>query len=259
MANDTKKHRMERELAPNLEPEWTSKFLLELRLQGVSGQDIGVTLAEANSHCAESGESAAEAFGDPEEYARSLQLTPSPTQSSEAVRTAVLPTVVQLAGMLAVQATAAPLAKGEPLFEVTWGLIGPLIAIIIAVLLLARVAPALLRGIVKAKAWKSIAVLTGCVLVAAVAGALPVILLNNVAAQVPVWLVLVGGVVVLGGGAVWDYQSAYLKDMDLISQPDSGESYGSATAKKVRWASTMLIPAFTLVMWIVFFVIVRAS
>ena len=259
MANTAKKHRMERELAPNLEPEWTSKFLIELRLQGVAGQDIGVALAEANSHCTESGESAAAAFGDPEEYARSLQLPPSPAQSPEAVRTAVLPTVVQLAGMLAVQATAAPLAKGEPLFEVTWGLLGSLVAVTVAVLFLARITPSILRRIVKAKSWKSITVLTGCFILAAIAGALPVILLDGIAAQVPVWAVLVGGVVVLSGGAVWDYRSAYLKDMDLISQPDSGDSYGSSTAKKVRWASTLLIPAFTLVMWIVFFVIVRAS
>ena len=259
MANDTKKHRMERELAPNLEPEWTSKFLIELRLQGVGGQDIGVALAEANSHCAESGESAAEAFGDPEEYARSLQLPPSPAQSPEAMRTAVLPTVVQLAGMLAVQATAAPLAKGEPLFEVTWGLLGSLVAVTAAVLLLARITPSILRRIVKAKSWKSITLLAGCFIVAAVAGGLPVILLDGVAAQVPVWAVLMGGVVVLGGGAVWDYRSAYLKDMDLISQPDNGDSYGRSTAKKIRWASTLLIPVFTLVMWIVFFVIVRAS
>lgn len=259
MANDTKKHRVERELAPNLEPDWTSKFLVELRLQGVSGHDIGLALAEANSHCAESGEGATEAFGDPEEYARSLQLPRSPAQSGDAMRTAVLPTVVQLVGMLAVQSTAAPLAQGEPQLEITWGTLGSLLAVSGAVLLLASSAPALLRGITKAKAWKSVAVLMGCFIVAAVAGALPVILLGSVAAQVPVWAVLVGGVVVLSGGAVWDFRSAYLKNMDLISQPDRGDSYGRDSAKKVRWASTLLIPTFTLVLWIVFFVIVRTS
>lgn len=259
MANATKKHRLELELAPNLEREWTSKFLIELRLQGVSGQDIGVALAEANSHCAESGESAAAAFGDPEEYAKSLQLPASPAQNSEAVRSAVLPTVVQLAGMFAVQATAAPLAKDERLLEITWGLLGSVAATATIVLLLAHFTPALLRRIAMAKAWKVAVVLAGCFIFAAAAGALPVILLSNTAAQVPAWAILAAGIAVLSAGAIWDYRSAYLKDMDLIAQPDAGSDYGSGSAKKLRWASALLIPAFTLVLWIVFFVIVRTS
>jgi hypothetical protein len=48
---------------------WRDAFVLELRLRGVPGTVIGEALAEVDAHCADSGQTPAEAFGDPVRYA----------------------------------------------------------------------------------------------------------------------------------------------------------------------------------------------
>ncbi len=57
---------------PHVDQAWAEELVLELRLRDVVGGAIGNALAEVESHCAESGEPASEAFGDPTRYARSL-------------------------------------------------------------------------------------------------------------------------------------------------------------------------------------------
>ncbi len=52
--------------------EWRDTFLLELRMREVPGARIGEALAEIETHCADSGESPDEAFGDPVAYADAL-------------------------------------------------------------------------------------------------------------------------------------------------------------------------------------------
>lgn len=56
----------------HIDPAWRDRFLLEQRLADRSGEQIGDALATVDAHCAESGESAEEAFGDPAAYSRSL-------------------------------------------------------------------------------------------------------------------------------------------------------------------------------------------
>ena len=48
---------------------WRDAFVLELRLRDVPGPQIGDALAEVDAHCADSGQSPQEAFGDPVHYA----------------------------------------------------------------------------------------------------------------------------------------------------------------------------------------------
>ncbi|WP_116113041.1 hypothetical protein [Austwickia chelonae] len=57
---------------PHVDPRWMEDLLLSLRLRELSGRRIGEVMAEANAHCEASGEDAREAFGAPEEYAKSL-------------------------------------------------------------------------------------------------------------------------------------------------------------------------------------------
>jgi hypothetical protein len=61
--------------------EWRESFVLRARLRGVPGARIGEALAEVEAHCAESGETPDQAFGDPVAYAQSLadQLAPEVT------------------------------------------------------------------------------------------------------------------------------------------------------------------------------------
>lgn len=81
-------------IAPHVEPDWVEAMLLELRLQGVSGERIGAALAEVEAHVVDSGQNAQEAFGDPVAYARSLDLPPEPEQSRTATLKGVVPTLI---------------------------------------------------------------------------------------------------------------------------------------------------------------------
>src|SRR5690606_28405595 len=106
--------------APHVEEDWADAFVLELRLLDVHGTVIGDALAEVDSHCADSGEGARETFGDPVEYARSLDLPRMPDTGWRGMVPVLVPVGVQLAGMFAVSASAGPLRHGEGV-EVTAG------------------------------------------------------------------------------------------------------------------------------------------
>ncbi|GAA1793971.1 hypothetical protein GCM10009682_14750 [Luedemannella flava] len=55
-----------------MNPRWRDAFVLTARMRDVPGTRIGEALAEVEAHCAESGETPTEAFGDPVEYARAI-------------------------------------------------------------------------------------------------------------------------------------------------------------------------------------------
>jgi hypothetical protein len=60
-----------------LRDPWHNTLLVELRTRNVPGPRIGEILAEVDTHCADSGTTPAEAFGDPAVYARSFAATAS--------------------------------------------------------------------------------------------------------------------------------------------------------------------------------------
>ncbi|QTE28219.1 hypothetical protein [Pengzhenrongella sicca] len=111
---------LERRLAPHIDENWAESLLLELRLLGVGGDQIGAALSEVDSHCVESGEGADEAFGDPVAYARSLPLPVADDASPRALLASLGPTAVQLAGMFAMTWSTDSWLAGTP-FEVTVG------------------------------------------------------------------------------------------------------------------------------------------
>lgn len=90
---------IEARLAPHVDAKWASAVILQLRMRGVSGEQIGEALAEVESHVVESGESAQDAFGEPVAYAKALNLPVAPGQTFPAIATAVLPVLIQIAGM----------------------------------------------------------------------------------------------------------------------------------------------------------------
>ncbi len=52
--------------------EWRDTFATQTRLHGLPGPVIGEALAEIDAHCADAGQTPAEAFGDPVDYAATL-------------------------------------------------------------------------------------------------------------------------------------------------------------------------------------------
>lgn len=77
MPETTHDHGRPQALAPHVEPGWTEAFVVEQRILGVPGDRIGDALLTVETHVADSGESALEAFGDARAYAAELA-TPAP-------------------------------------------------------------------------------------------------------------------------------------------------------------------------------------
>lgn len=69
---------------------WCRDFVLELRLRDVPGPVIGERLAEVEVHCTESGETPAEAFGDPTGYAGQIDGASGPRRVTGVWKVAVL-------------------------------------------------------------------------------------------------------------------------------------------------------------------------
>lgn len=125
---------------------WLDDLTIELRLRKVRGEAIGDAVTSVESHLAESGESATEAFGTPREYAESLEFTPDQyTQSSaRSWASALAPVVTGLLGMtLAVEA--APALRDGHDVEVTWGRLGALAALALVVFAVVRLLGPILR------------------------------------------------------------------------------------------------------------------
>src|SRR6478735_1741312 len=133
-------------ITPHVEDEWTQAFLLELRLRGVDGRRIGSALAEVEAHCAESGESARSAFGDPEAYA--ADLAPAPAPASPDLARDVARSVLGLAGMLLTLAAIGAWSSGTEV-ELTAGFLAVSALVVLGTVLVVRLAEPLLRAVVK--------------------------------------------------------------------------------------------------------------
>ncbi|PYF99202.1 hypothetical protein SAMN05216184_10884 [Georgenia satyanarayanai] len=94
--------------------QWCDDFVVELRLLDVPGPVIGDRLAEVEAHCTDTGESPAQAFGDPVGYARSLDVDRSPAQAAGVRRVAVV-SGVQVLALLVGTSAAFAWARGEDL------------------------------------------------------------------------------------------------------------------------------------------------
>lgn len=249
MARETAKRSFEGENAPHVDPRWAEEFILELRVSGVSGEDVGAALAEVESHCAESGAEAAETFGPAAEYARGLELDPDPAQSTRHIVAAVLPTGVQLLGMMAV--TWAPLfhTRGEAV-PVT---IGALIsgAALIAVLgLITWQTEATLR-LIAFRPWRAWA--AGMAVIAATV--VPVAAVRHPVDTVPTGAAMIGGSIVLLAGVIWEVarirRNPGESGQDVLAAPLEQPEAVARRTRQGRWLTMLrvaLIPAWTIVL-----------
>lgn len=247
---------LEQTLAPHVDRQWVGDFIVELRLRGVAGEDIGAALAEVDSHCAESGEPAAEAFGDAGEYARGLGLPETEEQATTAVLRRTLPTLVQLVGMVTVITAAPAIAAGEAMSVTAGALVSALV--LVAVILALGLWPEKTLGALAGPRWKAavIAPLSLALIVA------PTILLRQELLAAPAGPSLAGGVVVLLAGVYWDLvlvrRDAGTWESEAVASPwDSmderrrrGRSAGRADLIRVAMipAATVLITAGVLLL-----------
>lgn len=240
---------LEQTLAPHVDRRWAGDFIVELRLRGVSGPDIGAALAEVDSHCAESGESGADAFGDAAEYARSLGLPETDQQATTAVLRRTLPTLVQLAGMLGVVTAAPALAAGEAMSVSAGALVSALV--LVAVIFALGLWPEKTLGALAGPRWKA-AVIAPLSLVLIVA---PTILLRQELLAAPAGPSLAAGAVVLLAGVLWDLvlvrREARDPEQDMLLTPWDGAAERDRRRRGVAWAERirlLMIPTVTAVM-----------
>lgn len=125
----------------SLTKKWRDAFIIELRLRGADGKQIGDELAQVESHCRDSGVPVDDAFGDPVAYARSVVVADggSPALSATDGRRLVLRTLVQAVGLMVLLESVPALRDGR---EVTFTGVDVLMASVLVVLLVLLVTKA---------------------------------------------------------------------------------------------------------------------
>lgn len=199
-------------LAPHVEPSWLDAFVLALRVHGVPGTLIGDALAEVESHCAEAGEPAAEAFGDPVAYAQSLELAPDENLESE-IRWGGVWSGLQLVALFAVPAAVRGLVRGEPV-NVTGGMLLTVVLMLGIVAVLGVRSTWAMRTVVARPGLASI--ILGASLTAVV---LPSVLWRTVVVSLPVVPVLVVAALLLVVGTTRSVRTLGAPD-DIIGPSD---------------------------------------
>lgn len=229
-------------LASPVDHAWSEAVVLELRLLGVSGSRVGEILAEVESHCAESGQGAREAFGDPAAYARSLgERRELPI--GELVR-AVGPTVLQVVGLILV-GWALPAILDGAAAALTTGQVASGVLVLAAIGAVVLAADAVLRVVVRHPVVATIGVVA--FLVAAVA---LLVALDGVLAVVPSAAVAGAGVVALAAGTVWHLvaRARHGSGDDPVTTPFGAQVGPSGRLARILGAATpWLVPAAAVV------------
>ncbi|HEY0000206.1 MAG TPA: hypothetical protein VGB74_07115 [Actinoplanes sp.] len=179
--------------AHHLMDPWRDALIAELRMRDVSGIRIGEALAEVDAFCADSGQTPAEAFGDPVEYAKSLidvhnSDPTTPTRVRQVVRGTGL-AFATLAGVFSLLNGVEGLVVGGPA-EVT---AGQLTSVALGTALFPFVAMAIFDPRLR----QHQLVLPGVVVVSFLAPALPTILWGAPVAHLSAWLLLIAGLFLL--------------------------------------------------------------
>lgn len=228
------RYEVERALAPHVEPEWAEAAILELRLLGVAGDRIGAALAEVDAHCTDSGEPAAEAFGDPVAYVRSLDL-PADAASRAALVLAVLPPLLQVLGMLLGLAAVTALRRDTSL-EVTTGAAGMVAILIACITAVALWDTAVVRLVVHRP------VVAGVVLALAVGAMVAATLLGTgTLVALPAVPGLVVGAAVLAAATVWNLRRRDTDESPLVVP--TGPTPAWPGARLTRLATVYQVPA----------------
>lgn len=105
---------------------WRDSFVIELRLQNVTGSRIGDALAQVDAHCADSGEEPAQAFGHPVDYADHVaeQVPPADLIAKVSTLRVGRIAITMLLGVQTLLAGVAGIAQGGPAMFSVGSLVG---------------------------------------------------------------------------------------------------------------------------------------
>jgi hypothetical protein len=195
------RYAMERSLAPHVDEKWAGNFILELRMLDIAGARIGAALTEVESHCNESGQSAQRVFGDPVEYARSLQRPVDDGHSTRALLRSLVPMMVQMFGMGVLNWSFEDWLRGQQLQITTGHLVSSSIGFL-AVAAVAIFADSVLRAAAHFPIRSAIPVFLVYLAVMATSVA-ALIFLDEVIWRVASGWGLATGAAILAGGVAW--------------------------------------------------------
>jgi hypothetical protein len=230
----------ERELAPHVEETWAEAFIVELRLLDVSGEHIGEALSEIESHCAESDQPAADAFGEPVAYARSLDLPAAPGSGTAGIFRAAIPSVVQVVGMLVLVWAFSDWRRFGAM-ELTVGQVVTLLVVLVDIAALVVFADRVLRFLFRASFLAIFLLVSLSFLVF-----LPLLLLDGILATISAVPVMVVAGVVLLGGVGLELSSWHRDDVD---DPVSSPLHPAETPAS-RWSRIWLrLNPFVMLLW----------
>ncbi|WP_420174727.1 hypothetical protein [Luteococcus sp. OSA5] len=209
--------------------QWLDEMIIELRLRNVRGPAIGDAVAAVETHCAESGESASEAFGHPREYARALEFPAGQIAHTAPAQSVCLmsPIAIGLVGLYLVPGIVLALFTHEPV-AVKWGDIATLALMAVVVVLLARV-PGVLRAIMQR--WINAALILGGGITLLT---MTQVLLDVTAFRVPLWLAAVVCLVALAA-SVMRMRHTIDTEQDLIIDPRTRRPMNPAIARAASW------------------------
>lgn len=115
--------------------QWYDEFTLSLRYRDVPGTRIGDAVAQVESHCSDSGESPAAAFGDPRAYADSLEFP----RDDAAGAGHWLPVLGPIVAFLVALQLGIPIPRAAvegTTVPVTWGSLGAIVVIVLMMAML---------------------------------------------------------------------------------------------------------------------------
>lgn len=228
-------------MAPHAEPGWVDEFVVEQRLLGVPGTRIGDALATVDAHLAQTGESAADAFGPPKEYARTLAESEGSGATQGLGVTAVVSAVLGLAGIVLLPRAFQAWLEGSDVTITTGDLV--VVAMLAVLTTLILVFPRqMLRALVEHRV---AALLAGPLLIAAFV--VVMVFLRGSVAVAPALPVMVLAAIGLAVSALLSWR----EPVDLVQGP-GGRTLGSATVTRVLIAllPTLFAVLMCLLSWI---------
>jgi hypothetical protein len=193
---------------------WHDTFITELRLREIPGDRIGEALAEIDTHCADSGQTPAEAFGDPIVYAASVIAASAPVRKGawERVGRPMAQVFATLAGVFCfINGIDAATHGGQGVLTA-----GQLLAVALGTVTFPAVIAAVFHPAVFRRRW----LWAGVVIAAPTAIGIPVVLWRTPVVHISGWMLLTVGLFLLAA-AWWPVASDRIV-ADRIVDPRTG-------------------------------------
>lgn len=225
-------------IAPSVDRAWRHDFIVELRLRSVAGDRIGDALMTVETHVAESGESAQDAFGDAKAYAGEIaESTGAADTGSMITAWTAAGVVLGLIGMLGAVRAFGTWLEGTSV-PVTAGDLAGLVALLAITALL--LTGHLLRAVVEHR-W--LAFVLPVVLVGALAGLL--VLLSDPLFELPTAAVGAVSVLLLLVSVAITWRDSR-GETDEITAP--GQITAPGSGQGMRLLAVAIMPGMTLLL-----------